>query len=70
MIPGISFPKSSTQEKGISKEKADEQTSSVILECGKRHHKLMLIPTNSFTCPALFYVVVVDMPGSWKSGEE
>ena len=41
------------------KEKEDEQTSSVILECGKRHNTLMLIPTNSFTHPAL----VIDNAG-------
>ena len=39
-------------EKG-DKEKEDEQTSSVILECGKRHNKLVLIPTTSFTHPAM-----------------
>ena len=36
------------------KEKEDEQTTSVILECGKRDNKLMLIPTASFpACPAM-----------------
>ena len=35
------------------KEKEDERTSSVILESGKRDDELMLIPTTSFTHPAM-----------------
>ena len=36
------------------KEKEDEQTNSVILECGKRDKELMLLPTASFSHPAMF----------------
>ena len=38
--------------KGV-KEKEDEQTSSVILECGKRDNELMLLPTAFFAHPAM-----------------
>ena len=41
------------------KEKEDEQTHSVILECGKRDKELMLLPTASFSCPAM----VIDNAG-------
>ena len=42
------------QQTGIGdKEKKDEQTSSVILECGKRDKELMLLPTTSFAHPAM-----------------
>ena len=41
------------------KEKEDEQTNSVILECGKRDKELMLLPTASFSRPAM----VIDNAG-------
>ena len=41
------------------KEREDEQTHSVILECGKRDKELMLLPTASFSRPAM----VIDNAG-------
>ena len=41
------------------KEKEDERTHSVILECGKRDKELMLLPTASFSRPAM----VIDNAG-------
>ena len=48
------------------KEKEDEQTSSAILECGKRDKELMLLPTASFAHPAM----VIDNAGHSSNHNE